>query len=119
MTKKVLFVDDEMSVTKVIELFLIHHGYPYVIANSGEEAILALKEHPDIGIIFLDLMMPGVSGYDVLEYMKNNNINITTVVQSGLSDTGNQSLAFDLGATDFMPKPYNKNDLFEFIAKYS
>ncbi len=116
MAKKILFVDDETSITGITELFFIRHGYKYLIASSGEEAITTLEqEKSEIGVIFLDLMMPGISGFDVLTYIREHNINIPTIVQSGLTDSKDMKRALDLGATDFMIKPYNKHDLFQYI----
>ncbi len=119
MTKKILFVDDESSIISITELFFKHQGYSYIIADSGEGAIVALNNQKDnIGIIFLDLMMPGISGFEVLEYMRDNNINIPTIIQSGLSDEAVVKQALDLGAVDFVTKPYTKHTLFKYLSQF-
>lgn len=117
--KKILFVDDENSIANITELFLKSQGCNYIMAASGEEAVVALNEQQDnIGIIFLDLMMPGISGFEVLEYMNKNNIHIPTIIQSGLSDETTVRQALDLGAKDFITKPYTKHTLFKYINQY-
>lgn len=119
MKNKVLFVDDEKSISNITELFFKQWSYDYIIVSSGEEAKLVINEQEmSLGVIFLDLMMPGISGFEVLEYMKNSNIKIPTIIQSGLSDQVVVQQALDLGAVGFITKPYTKHTLLKYITQY-
>lgn len=118
--KKILFVDDEQSMVTITEMFFIHNKYQYLIAKSGEEAIEVLKkEKSNIGIIFLDLMMPGLTGNDVLRYIKKQNIDIPTIIQTGLTNPEDLEETVKLGVTEFLYKPYSKRDLFQYIYQYT
>jgi DNA-binding response OmpR family regulator len=120
MTKKILFIDDESSIINITELFFKQQKCDYIIASSGEEAIKELgNEKENIGLVFLDLMMPGISGFEVLEFMRENSINIPTIIQSGLTDDATiKRTVDDLGAVDFITKPYTKQTLFKYVNEF-
>ena len=119
MNIKILFVDDERGVLTVASLFIKALGYDILLANSGEEAINSLQETGcEIKIIFLDLMMPNIDGLGVLNFMQKKKINIPTIVQTGMLDDISIKEAKELGAVDYITKPYTREDIGFLINKY-
>ena len=116
---KILFVDDDPSVLSMGELFIRSLGYQEILANSGLQAIEVLKgDNHNIQMIFLDLMMPIKSGYDVLEFMLQHSIKIPTVIQTGLLSQNDLDSALRLGACECLTKPYSKVSIKGLIEKY-
>lgn len=99
--KKVLVVDDERAILKVLSIKLRISGYDVVTADCGEEALaLASAAHPDI--MLLDVIMPGVDGFGVLENLRSFS-NLPVIVFSARLENGQK--AMDLGANAFLNKP--------------
>lgn len=119
MAGKILFVDDEPSIRSITKFFMKSRGYDCLIAASGQEAIDFLGQDEKVKIMFLDLMMPGINGFDVLEYIKNKDIKIPIIVQTGVLDKKDIDKALSLGAINYIIKPYDKAALFTLIEKYS
>jgi len=120
MKKKIFFVDDDQDVLTITELLLKGLGHEVLFANSGEKAIEIIKStvSAKIDLMFLDLMMHGIDGFDVLEFMKNSNIQIPTIVQTGIIDNNDLKKAKNLGAIDYILKPYTREDIKRLINKY-
>jgi CheY-like chemotaxis protein len=101
---KILLVEDNRTVRIANERALIKAGYEVVCAKDGESALqLALEQKPDL--ILLDMILPGMSGPDVLEHLKKNavTLDIPVVVLSCLSEKNRQKLV-EAGAEDFLEK---------------
>jgi CheY-like chemotaxis protein len=110
--KKILFVDDDPGMLVVGKMLLKSLGHEVSLVSSGEEAIEFLKNSKsDIDFIFLDLMMPGINGFEVLTFMRDSHIHIPTVVQTGLIDDDDLNKVKELGVVDCIIKPYSKGDL--------
>ncbi len=112
MSKKVLVVDDDKSILMIAETFLKGKGFSVVTANSGEKALkMADSEKPDI--ILLDVVMPGISGFEVCEKLKKNRKTrkIKIVIISG--NIPEIEKGFDYGADDCIVKPLDWNKLTE------
>ena len=120
MKKKILFVDDDPGVLMVGDMLIRSLGHEVMLASSGEEAIDVIKNSESkIDCIFLDLMMPGMNGTGVLTFMHNASIRIPVVVQTGIIHDSDLDLAKELGAVDYICKPYSKDDLRSAILKMS
>jgi len=118
MTKKILFVDDDQGILIVGNMLLKSLGHEVSLARSGEEAIDIIRNSKsEIDCIFLDLMMPGIGGYDVLTFMRDSHIMIPVVVQTGLINDDDLNTAKELGAIDYICKPYSKEDVRGAITK--
>lgn len=103
--KKVLLVEDDLQISKVYEIQLKKEGILAVLAHDGEEAMeLFVKEKPDL--IVLDLMLPKMDGFGVLEDVRKNheNTNIPIIVISNLGQKDDKIKAISLGATEYMIK---------------
>ena len=101
--KKIIIVEDEKPLSHALELKLARLGHKVTVAYNGREGLdLLLKE--DFDIVLLDLMMPVINGFDVLEKLKKNNKNPTVYVLSNLSQPEDEERAMALGAKKFFIK---------------
>lgn len=109
--KKILLAEDNSILSLLLKYKLEKEGYQLLIAANGKEAIDLIEEnHPDI--ILTDIMMPFVSGLEVISYVRNK-LNLSTPIVV-FSSAGQEEMvlnAFNLGATDFMTKPFSPNEL--------
>lgn len=101
--KKVLVAEDEKPIAKAMELKLKHSGFEPTIAIDGEEALKILKTEK-FDIIVIDLMMPKVDGFGVLEGVKKMGIKTPIIVSSNLSQKEDFKKAKELGAVDYFVK---------------
>lgn len=111
----VLVVDDDESSREISRRILSKRGYSVICADDGESGIeLARKQHPDI--IVLDILMPGMDGWQVLERLRKipETADIPIILQSMLSE---RELGLSLGANDYLTKPVDKSDLPNAVRK--
>ena len=109
--KRVLVVDDVPGILRMLRINLNLHGYEVLTASSGAEAIdLAKKENPDI--VLLDILMPGLSGYDVIKELKAFSKVPILVITASSSFIDK---AIETGADDALPKPFEPEDIIEKI----
>jgi len=118
MGKKILIVDDEPDLLRVATFRLKKFGYEVLTARDGQEALdLLQKDTPDL--IFLDLKLPVMSGYEVCRQIKSdNNLKNTPVVLFTASSDRIAEKAKEIGADDYMTKPFGPEDLLEKIKKF-
>jgi DNA-binding response OmpR family regulator len=103
MMLKVLAIDDDPSMTELLTLLLKTHGFDALSANTGEEGVeLVRKAAPDI--IILDLMMPGMDGWQVCAKVRSFS-NVPILIFSALDSPGMVASALDAGADDYLVKP--------------
>lgn len=112
MPKKILVVDDEPGICDVVCLNLDVEGYEAVCVQSGREALERVKtERPDL--VVLDIMMPEIDGWEVLSHMKSDPVtsNIPVILLSAKSEEVSKLLGFQLGAEDYVTKPFSIKEL--------
>ena len=109
MKYKILIVDDDTTINSMIKKLLFVNGYKVISAFSGTEAMLLLEKEK-FDLIVLDLMLPGVSGEDVLQDLKKNN-SIPVIGLSAKDDTASKINLFKLGADDYITKPFDTEEL--------
>jgi signal transduction histidine kinase/CheY-like chemotaxis protein len=117
---KILLVDDEPICLQAGGMYMSSMGFEVVTVSGGVPALEYLKAHPnDIDLVLLDLMMPDMYGLNVLEAIKADYSlqHIHVVIQSGLLDGHEIEKAKRLGASGFLPKPYNKAMINNTIVK--
>ena len=113
---KLLIVDDEKGITDSLKDFFIHRGFSVKAANSGEEALTAVKtDRPDI--IFLDIRMRGISGLDVLEKIKKTDRRIKVIMLTVLEEKETIDKVKELGADEYIIKPFRIDYLEEVVIK--
>lgn len=103
---EILIIDDDIHIGNVLEELLIKENYKIVRAYSGTEALLLLSMYTP-NLILLDLMLPGLSGEDVLPKIKN----IPTIIMSAKVDIDNKVSLLINGAADYITKPFNTKEL--------
>jgi DNA-binding response OmpR family regulator len=109
MTQTVLIVDDEARLRQMIRVYLEQEGYRVCEAGNGQEAIYAARhEKPDL--IVLDLMMPEMGGYDFLRIYGKEATTPVIVLTAKIEDQ-DKILGLELGADDYMTKPFNVREL--------
>jgi len=101
--KKILVAEDEKPLAKVLSLKLTKAGFEVEVVHDGKEALDKIT-NGKFDLIILDLVMPGVSGFGVLEKMKESGNSTPVVVLSNLSQEGDEAKAKSLGAKDFFIK---------------
>ena len=113
-TARVLIVDDELRNRQLLEVMLEGEGYVLATAASGEEALEAVaKQPPDL--ILLDVMMPGVDGYQVAARIKGDvaTAGIPIILLTALNDRNSRAHGLRAGAADVLTKPVNRAELLE------
>ena len=116
MSPKVLIVDDEPGIVVSLQFLMHQCGFEVITASSGEEAIEAiLKFHPDL--ILLDVMLPGIDGYEVCEIVrldpKWRDVKIIFLSAKGKEEDIARGMV--LGADDYITKPYANREVIEKI----
>ncbi|HTE83146.1 MAG TPA: response regulator transcription factor [Dehalococcoidia bacterium] len=106
---RVLVIDDEPQVLRLLRTSLTERGYDVATAPTGEEAMEAFgRRLPDV--IILDLVMPGMSGLDVCRALREQSA-VPVIVLSAHGDERDKVLALDLGADDYLTKPFGMEEL--------
>ncbi|MEQ2449449.1 hybrid sensor histidine kinase/response regulator [Odoribacter splanchnicus] len=109
---KLLVVDDVQTNVLLLKALLSKDGYGILVANNGQEALEVIRnENPDL--ILLDVMMPGMDGFEVAERLKSEEYRceIPIIFLTALDDTQSIVNGFKLGAGDFISKPFRKEEL--------
>ncbi len=106
---RVLIVDDEPPIRKLLRMGLTAQGYQILEAPDGKTALELLVQNPDL--IILDLGLPDIQGLDLLRMMRGRNESVPIVVLSSRSDEVGKVQALDLGADDYMTKPFGMDEL--------
>ncbi len=103
---KILVVDDESRMRKLVKDFLTKNGYQVLEAENGEEAMDVFYREKDIALIILDVMMPRMDGWEVCrEVRKNSKVPIIMLTARG--DERDELLGFDLGVDEYVSKPFS------------
>lgn len=101
--KSVLVIEDEKSMAQALELKLAHVGFRAQTAGNGEEGIAILKKQK-FDLIILDLVMPKLDGFGVLQFLKDQGVTTPVIVLSNLSQVEDEKRARALGAKEFFIK---------------
>ena len=107
---RILVVDDEVSVRLVLQRILEELGYHVVTAANGQEALDKMP-HLNIRIALLDIMMPGMSGLEVLQQISTNWPDTCVLMVTAVADTQTAIEAMKLGAYDYITKPFMRDDV--------
>jgi len=110
--KRILAVDDEPHILKLISFSLRSHGFEVLEASDGLSAVsVAQAEHPDL--ILLDVMMPALDGYEACRRIKANpdTADIPIFMLTAKTQTAEHKTGFDAGAKDYITKPFTPKDL--------
>ncbi|HHV71263.1 MAG TPA: response regulator transcription factor [Clostridia bacterium] len=107
--EKILLVDDEVSIVEFVKINLERAGYEVIAAYDGNEAIqLAKRERP--ALIILDIMLPGLDGFEVLREIRKFS-NVPVIMLTAKGEDIDKILGLELGADDYLTKPFNPREL--------
>jgi two-component system KDP operon response regulator KdpE len=106
---KVLIVDDEPPIRKLLRMGLSTQGYEILDAPNGKTALVLLESKPDL--VILDLGLPDMQGLDLLSAIRARNETVPIVVLSSRGDEAGKVKALDLGADDYLTKPFGMEEL--------
>ena len=109
--KKVLVLEDESSIRSFIVINLRRAGYDVVEAESGEAALELLKEHPDTRVALLDIMLPGIDGFEVCRRIRATNTRIGIIMLTARSQEMDKVTGLMTGADDYVTKPFSPAEL--------
>ena len=108
--KNILVVDDEEHIRKFIQINLQRSGFRVVQCGSGEEAIAAFAGEK-IDLCLLDIMLPGMSGYEVFSQLRAMNSRLPIIMLTAMSQDMDKVMGLELGADDYVAKPFNPLEL--------
>lgn len=113
MSQRILVVEDEEPLALGIRDALLHAGYEVELAHDGPAALEAVQEGR-FDLVVLDIMLPGQSGLDVLRKLRESRDDVRVLMLTALSDESDVVRGFELGADDYMAKPFSPR---EFVAR--
>jgi two-component system response regulator VicR len=115
MNEKIMIVDDEADTVEILKLIVESEGYKTIIAYDGVEALEKMSEKPDV--VLLDIMMPGMDGWEVLKKIKEK-YNIPVAMLTAKSQNIDKMIGLHLmNADDYITKPFGKKQILERIDK--
>lgn len=114
--ESILIVDDDLSLTKILREELSSVGYDVEVINDSVEAFNRLQNE-FYDLILLDLKMPKLDGFEILKDLRSKNYPGKIIVITAYADVENAFMAKKLGADDFLPKPYDLDELLITIQK--
>jgi two-component system KDP operon response regulator KdpE len=106
---KILIVDDEPPIRKLLRMGLTTQGYQVLEATNGKTALELLSDEPDL--IILDLGLPDIQGHELLRMIRARNEGVPVVVLSSRGDEAGKVQALDFGADDYITKPFGMDEL--------
>ncbi|OPJ57982.1 response regulator transcription factor [Clostridium oryzae] len=109
MSKKIYLVEDEKSLNILLEKYLVREGYEVVSFSNGEEASASIDDIPDLWI--LDIMLPGIDGYELIKRIKAKYKNIPVIFMSARNEELDRVVGLELGSDDYLSKPFLPREL--------
>jgi two-component system, OmpR family, KDP operon response regulator KdpE len=107
---RILIVDDEPPIRRFLRTSLTAEGYQVLEAENGESALAELKRD-NIDVLVLDLGLPGISGFDVIRALRESGSSVPIIVLSSRTDETGKVRALDMGADDYVTKPFGMDEL--------
>ena len=110
----VLVADDEPHIGRIIKMKLEQGPFRVTLAYDGREALEVLEREPDIGLVLLDLMMPQLSGLDVLAHIRGDPRwrDLPCIILTAAGQEQQHRQAMELGASEFLTKPFSPKKLY-------
>jgi len=108
--QRILIVDDDPLILELLGIFITSFGYQYEAAADGKEATEKLAEH-DFAIVITDMIMPNMDGMQLLKHIREHHPNTGVIVVTGHTGTFSYTDVIKAGASDFISKPFNSDEL--------
>ncbi len=109
--RKVLVLEDEENIRSFVVINLKRAGYETVEAATGEEALELLQQHPDVKVALLDLMLPGIDGFEVCHRIRASGSNIGIIMLTARTQEMDKVTGLMNGADDYVTKPFSPAEL--------
>ncbi|MCA9393971.1 MAG: response regulator transcription factor [Candidatus Omnitrophica bacterium] len=110
MKKTILIAEDNVAILTGLTDFLTHEGFEVVTATDGESALkLYEEEHPDL--LILDIMMPGISGWDVCKEIRKRDNSLKIIMLTAKGEETDKVVGLEMGADDYLVKPFSLKEL--------
>ena len=109
--KKVLILEDEVSIRSFVVINLKRAGYDPIEAGTGMEALERIKENPDIGVAILDIMLPDIDGFEVCRNIRATNKTIGIIMLTARTQEMDKVTGLMTGADDYVTKPFSPAEL--------
>lgn len=109
--KKVLILEDEQSIRSFVVVNLKRAGYDAIEAASGEEALEKIRENPDIGVAILDVMLPGIDGFEVCQTIRTTDKQMGIIMLTAKTQEMDKVTGLMNGADDYVTKPFSPAEL--------
>lgn len=110
MKEHLLVIEDEESIARVLQLELEYEGYTVDVAHTGTDGLIKIREN-EWDLILLDLMLPGIGGLDVLRRLRRTEDKTPVILLTAKSDVEDKVTGLDLGANDYVTKPFEIEEL--------
>lgn len=101
----ILVVEDEQTLREVVKDYLLHDGYKVLEAADGKQALMLFEEHV-VDLVLLDIMLPNIDGWTVCRRIRKTS-NVPIIILTARADEDDSLLGYELGADDYLIKPYN------------
>lgn len=108
---KILILEDEFAIRSFVALNLKREGYQVIEAETGEEALRLYDENRDIEIALLDVMLPGITGFDVCKEIRTKNPAVGIIMLTARTQETDKIQGLDYGADDYITKPFSPKEL--------
>lgn len=112
--KEILVIDDEQMILDMLDQILSAAGYEVRTALGGKEALEIFADHP-VNLVLTDIKMPGIDGYDLLREIKEKDPDTRIVLMSGYSNDLSIREAIELGADEFVVKPFKGREILQVL----
>ena len=109
--KKVLILEDEINIRSFVVINLKRAGYEAIEAGTGYEALERIKEHPDIGVAILDIMLPDIDGFEVCRNIRATNKQMGIIMLTARAQEMDKVTGLMTGADDYVTKPFSPAEL--------
>ena len=109
--KKVLILEDEVNIRSFVVINLKRAGYEAIEAATGQEALDRLREHPDIGVAILDVMLPDIDGFEVCRRIRATSRQIGIIMLTARAQEMDKVTGLMTGADDYVTKPFSPAEL--------
>jgi DNA-binding response OmpR family regulator len=107
---RILVMEDDKTISAALEMILTEAGYDVDVAGTGENALELFDQKP-FDLIIADLKLPGISGMEVIKQVKEKNPKVEVIVITGVGTQPIAEEALELGAHDFLPKPFTDDQI--------
>ena len=108
--KRILIIEDETNIATLIEMYLEREGYAVMIAGNGEAGLASIAKTP-ADLVILDIMLPGIDGFEVCRRMRAKSSNIPVIMLTARDTYIDKVVGLEMGADDYVTKPFNAREL--------